>query len=68
MLPQHYERYKHIRASTTRYYVAANLFNSARVVPNLCAQILLLADYLGPGRVFVSVYENGSGIRFERRN
>lgn len=60
MLPQHYERYKYIRASKAKYYIAMNLYNSHRVIPNLSAQLVNLAEFFSPERLFVSIYENGS--------
>lgn len=60
LLPQHYDRYKHIRASSSKFFIAANLFNSERVIPNLAMQIMHLVEFLGKDRVFISIYENGS--------
>ncbi|KAJ2348789.1 hypothetical protein GGH91_001193 [Coemansia sp. RSA 2671] len=41
-------------------FIAANLYNSESVLPNMAAQLLALADTLGHTRLFVSIYENGS--------
>ncbi|KAJ2805438.1 hypothetical protein H4S07_004021, partial [Coemansia furcata] len=38
----------------------ANLYNSENILPNMALQLLALADTLGHGRVFISIYENGS--------
>ncbi|KAJ2891649.1 hypothetical protein GGI21_005802, partial [Coemansia aciculifera] len=54
-------RYSGIIANTTdRIFVAANLYNSEAVLPNMAMQLLALANMLGHDRVFVSIYENGS--------
>ncbi|KAJ2583931.1 hypothetical protein GGH95_000711 [Coemansia sp. RSA 1836] len=41
-------------------FIAANLHNSEKTLPNMIAQLLALADTLGHRRIFVSIYENGS--------
>ncbi|KAI8320665.1 hypothetical protein GQ54DRAFT_246300, partial [Martensiomyces pterosporus] len=46
-----------------RIYVAVNLFNNERVLPNMATQLLAFADMLGSKRVFLSIYENGSTDR-----
>lgn len=43
--------------------IALNLFNSEHVVPSLSLALLQLARYLGPRRVTVSIFENGSSDR-----
>jgi hypothetical protein len=60
MLKQHYDRYKYIRSSPAKYFIALNLYNSERVIPNLALQLINLAEFLGRDRIFISVYENGS--------
>ncbi|KAJ2860571.1 hypothetical protein GGH94_005422 [Coemansia aciculifera] len=44
-------------------FIAANLHNSQKVLPNMALQLLALADTLGHDRVFLSIYENGSRDR-----
>ncbi|KAJ2798578.1 hypothetical protein H4S07_005658, partial [Coemansia furcata] len=41
-------------------FVATNLYNSEKVLPNMAVQLLALADALGHNRTFISIYENGS--------
>ncbi|KAJ2827484.1 hypothetical protein FBU31_003161 [Coemansia sp. 'formosensis'] len=41
-------------------FVATNLHNSEKVLPNMAVQLLALADALGHNRTFISIYENGS--------
>ncbi|KAJ1931833.1 hypothetical protein GGF37_007257, partial [Kickxella alabastrina] len=53
-------RYSNITSGTGRIFVAANLYNSERVLANMAAQLLVLADIMGSDRVFISIYENGS--------
>ncbi|KAJ2459798.1 hypothetical protein GGF42_001246 [Coemansia sp. RSA 2424] len=54
-------RYKSItHGGTEPIFVAANLYNSEKVLPNMAAQLLSLADTLGHSQIFVSIYENGS--------
>eukprot|EP00743_Colponemidia_sp_Colp-15_P010225 GILK01011239.1.p1 GENE.GILK01011239.1~~GILK01011239.1.p1 ORF type:complete len:455 (+),score=84.63 GILK01011239.1:45-1409(+) len=43
-----------------RYVIAANFYNSASVLPNMFREWRKLVDLLGPDRIFVSIYENGS--------
>ncbi|KAJ2619802.1 hypothetical protein GGF44_005582, partial [Coemansia sp. RSA 1694] len=56
------QRYKNM--TTTGYmepiFIAANLHNSEKTLPNMIAQLLALADTLGHKRIFISIYENGS--------
>ncbi|KAJ2909154.1 hypothetical protein GGI21_002166 [Coemansia aciculifera] len=55
------QRYSGIRANIAEpIFVAANVYNSEAVLPNMVTQLLALADKLGHDRVFVSIYENGS--------
>ncbi|KAI7830904.1 cryptococcal mannosyltransferase 1-domain-containing protein [Kickxella alabastrina] len=56
----HQDRYSNITSGTGRIFVAANLYNSERVLANMAAQLLVLADIMGSDRVFISIYENGS--------
>ncbi|KAJ2707870.1 hypothetical protein FB645_000435 [Coemansia sp. IMI 203386] len=44
-------------------FIAVNLYNSERVLPNMAAQLLALADVLGRQHIFISIYENGSTDR-----
>ncbi|KAJ2354127.1 hypothetical protein IWW50_000831 [Coemansia erecta] len=53
-------RYGNVSQSAGRVFVAVNLFNSERVLPNMATQLLAFAEMLGRKRVFLSVYENGS--------
>ncbi|KAI8924536.1 cryptococcal mannosyltransferase 1-domain-containing protein [Entophlyctis helioformis] len=46
-----------------RYFIALNFHNSQDVLPSLLSELLRLVDHLGPDRVFVSVFENGSKDR-----
>ncbi|KAJ2433417.1 hypothetical protein GGF42_009400, partial [Coemansia sp. RSA 2424] len=55
------QRYKNITSGATEpIFVAANLYNSEKVLPNMAAQLLALADTVGHSRLFISIYENGS--------
>ncbi|KAJ2052591.1 hypothetical protein GGI08_004993 [Coemansia sp. S2] len=55
------DRYKDITGDKAEpIFIAANLHNSEKVLPNMAAQFLLLAETLGRDRVFISIYENGS--------
>ncbi|GIM12590.1 hypothetical protein Vretimale_15953, partial [Volvox reticuliferus] len=40
--------------------IAANLYNSEKVLPNMLVQLVRLAQLLGPRNIFVSIYESGS--------
>ncbi|KAJ2865355.1 hypothetical protein GGH94_002308 [Coemansia aciculifera] len=44
-------------------FVAINLYNNEKVLPNMATQLLALADTLGHSRIFISIYENGSEDR-----
>ncbi|KAJ2812530.1 hypothetical protein GGI24_006661, partial [Coemansia furcata] len=58
------QRYRNItNGKTEPVFVAANLHNSEKVLPNMAAQLLALADTLGHRRLFISIYENGSNDR-----
>ncbi|KAJ2804486.1 hypothetical protein H4S07_004214, partial [Coemansia furcata] len=58
------QRYGNItNGKTEPVFVAANLHNSEKVLPNMAAQLLALADTLGHNRTFISIYENGSSDR-----
>ncbi|KAJ1821553.1 hypothetical protein GGH91_001192 [Coemansia sp. RSA 2671] len=48
---------------TEPVFLAANLYNNEKVLPNMAAQLLELADTLGHNRIFISIYENGSTDR-----
>ncbi|KAL5039234.1 hypothetical protein BDV3_002616 [Batrachochytrium dendrobatidis] len=43
-----------------RYFVALNFHNSQKVLPTIFRELLKLADFLGPDRIFISIFENGS--------
>ncbi|KAJ2182163.1 hypothetical protein GGF45_001043 [Coemansia sp. RSA 551] len=53
-------RYRNVSQSSGRVFVAVNLYNSERVLPNMATQLLAFAKMLGRKQVFLSVYENGS--------
>jgi len=42
------------------YFIAANLYNSAPILPTWTRELKLLIDHLGPHNVFVSIYESNS--------
>lgn len=42
------------------YFIAANLYNSAAVLPTWTRELQLLIDFLGPQNVYVSIYESNS--------
>ena len=54
------ERYAHIKNTNRTVFVAANLYNNEDVLPTLFQELPVLLEYLGPGNVYVSIYENGS--------
>ncbi|KAJ2628063.1 hypothetical protein GGF44_004567, partial [Coemansia sp. RSA 1694] len=55
------QRYKDITTGAIEpVFVAANLYNSEMILPNMAAQLLALADTVGHSRLFISIYENGS--------
>ncbi|KAJ2865353.1 hypothetical protein GGH94_002306 [Coemansia aciculifera] len=55
------QRYKNItNGGLEPVFVAANLYNSEKILPNMAAQLLALADTLGRTQLFISIYENGS--------
>ncbi|KAG8725343.1 capsular associated protein [Ceratobasidium sp. 395] len=53
------ERYSELRQGG-RVFVAINLLQNEELMPTLARQLLALLEELGPGRVFVSIYENAS--------
>ncbi|KAJ2042181.1 hypothetical protein GGI03_000773 [Coemansia sp. RSA 2337] len=58
------QRYKNITTHGMEpIFIAANLHNSQNILPNMALQLLALVDTLGHGRVFISIYENGSEDR-----
>ncbi|KAJ2458613.1 hypothetical protein GGF42_001969 [Coemansia sp. RSA 2424] len=58
------QRYKDITTGGVEpVFIAANVHNSEKVLPNMATQLLALADTLGHNRLFVSIYENGSNDR-----
>lgn len=46
--------------SNGTYYIAANLYNSAKVLPAWTKEMKLLVDHIGRQNVFVSIYESNS--------
>ena len=60
LINPHYERYNRLKSSKNTFFIALNLFNSEKIIPNLALQITRLVEFLGKDRVFISVYENGS--------
>ncbi|PBK85662.1 capsular associated protein [Armillaria gallica] len=46
--------------SNGTYYIAANLYNSAKVLPAWTKEMKLLIDHIGRQNVFVSIYESNS--------
>jgi hypothetical protein len=52
-----------LRGSKERFYLAANLYNNEEVLPNMIQEIATLARALGPSRLYVSIYANGSTDR-----
>ncbi|KAJ1990073.1 hypothetical protein GGI25_004043 [Coemansia spiralis] len=59
------KRYRYLGngIGTEKIFVAANLYNNERILPNMVMQLTELARVLGPKRVFISLYENGSDDR-----
>ncbi|KAJ2037277.1 hypothetical protein H4S03_003075 [Coemansia sp. S3946] len=58
------QRYKNITSGRLEpIFVAINLYNSEKLLPNMATQLLALADTLGRTRIFISIYENGSRDR-----
>ncbi|KAJ2022141.1 hypothetical protein IWW57_004644 [Coemansia sp. S610] len=58
------QRYMNLtNGDTEPVFLAANLYNNEKVLPNMAAQLLELADTLGHSRIFISIYENGSTDR-----
>lgn len=43
-----------------RFLIAANFYNNEDTIPIFADEIVKLSKYIGPERLFVSVYENGS--------
>ncbi|KAJ2081237.1 hypothetical protein H4R24_002506 [Coemansia sp. RSA 988] len=43
-----------------RIFIAVNLFNSERILPNMATQLLAFAEIIGHKNVFLSIFENGS--------
>lgn len=58
--PWHYERYASIINSTSNIYLGMNFFENERILSNFFQELPVLLRHLGPERVYVSVYENGS--------
>ncbi|KAI0036418.1 cryptococcal mannosyltransferase 1-domain-containing protein [Vararia minispora EC-137] len=55
----HAERYADLR-NTTNVFLAVNFYNNEDILPTFFQELPVLVRHLGPERVFVSVYENGS--------
>ncbi|KAG8693015.1 hypothetical protein FRC08_009376 [Ceratobasidium sp. 394] len=53
------ERYSDLRRDG-RIFIAINLLQNEELMPTLVRQLLTLLEVLGPGRAFVSIYENAS--------
>jgi alpha-1,3-mannosyltransferase len=49
--------------NTTNVFLAINFYNNEKVLPTFFQELPILLRHLGPERVFVSVYENGSKDR-----
>ncbi|KAF8582556.1 glycosyltransferase family 69 protein [Ramaria rubella] len=60
--PRHLARYAPLShtQSASKIYLALNLINAAGVLPNFILQLPVLLRFLGPDRVHISIYENGS--------
>ncbi|VDB99758.1 unnamed protein product [Peniophora sp. CBMAI 1063] len=63
--PWHNERYASLRNSSN-VFLAMNLHDNEEVLPTFFQEIPKLLDFLGPERVFISIYENGSSDRTPR--
>lgn len=59
-LDWHHARYASLRRSNSTIFLALNLQNSAEILPTLIQELPSILEFLGPHRVHVSVYENGS--------
>ncbi|KAJ3026402.1 capsular associated protein [Rhizophlyctis rosea] len=53
-------RYTHLQNTTNRYVIALNLHDSDTVSPNTLTQLTRLIHYLGPHRIFLSIFESNS--------
>jgi len=42
------------------YFIAANLYNSAKVLPSWTKNMKLFSEHVGPRNVFISIYESNS--------
>jgi alpha-1,3-mannosyltransferase len=42
------------------YFIAANLYNSAKVLPSWTKNMKLIIKHIGPSNVFISIYESNS--------
>lgn len=56
-------KYRRLLASDERFYIAVNLYNNEEILPNMIDEIISLAQVLGPSRLHVSIYANGSTDR-----
>ena len=63
--PWHDNRYASLRNSTN-IFLAMNFHDNEDVLPTFFQEIPKLLDFLGPERVFISIYENGSTDRTPR--
>jgi alpha-1,3-mannosyltransferase len=55
----HVERYNGLN-NTTTVFLAVNFYNNQDILPNFFQELPVLLRHLGPERVYVSVFENGS--------
>jgi len=42
------------------YFIAANLYNSAKVLPSWTKNMKLIIKHIGPSNIFISIYESNS--------
>jgi len=59
MTQEQTQRYAYLAEAETIVMVAGNLYNSEAILPSFTAALLSLAMFLGPTRVFISLYESG---------
>lgn len=56
-------KYRSLLASKERFYLAMNLYNNEEILPNMIQEIIQLACILGPSRLHIAVFANGSTDR-----
>lgn len=56
----HEERYGQLGNDNKTLYIAMNFFNNEYALPNFFQELPHVVRRIGTGRVFVSIYENGS--------